>query len=456
MIKNYKKIFFVGIGGIGMSSMAELLYNLGYDISGSDLIESDRTKHLNSIGIKIYIGHKESNIQGMELLVYSSAVKKDNLELVKANKLNIPILRRAEMLGEIIKSKDTSIAISGTHGKTTTSSMLGVILNDAKLKPTVVIGGIVINFKGNSILGTGKSIIVEADEFDKTFLSLKPSMGIINNIELEHVDCYSNIEELKNSFITFINSTSPNKKNALCIDDENINSILKKIKNPYTTYGFSKNAEIQARNERHNGNISKYELWINNKFNCLIKLSVPGNHNILNSLGAITIALEMGVDINIIKESLKSFKGVKRRFEVRFKTENNIIIVNDYAHHPSEIRETIKTAKKSYKNKNIIAVFQPHLFTRTKTFHKEFSKELSLADKIILTDIYPSREKPIEGITAKTISENFNNKIDYYYEPNMYDIPKILKKICKNNDMILLMGAGDIFNITNDIYKEVK
>ena len=212
MIENYNNIYFVGIGGMGMSGMAELLHNLKYNISGSDLANSDRTAHLKSIGININIGHEENNILGAELIVYSSAVKKDNIELTKAKKLNIPILRRAEMLGEIIKSKDTSIAVAGTHGKTTTSSMLGVILNDAKLEPTLVIGGIVINFKGNSILGKGDSIIVEADEFDKTFLSLKPSMGIINNIDFEHVDCYSDIKELKDSFVLFANSISPNKK----------------------------------------------------------------------------------------------------------------------------------------------------------------------------------------------------------------------------------------------------
>jgi len=454
MLGKKKNIHFIGIGGIGMSGMAELLHNLGHIITGSDILESGRTKHLESIGININIGHNEENIGKSNLVVYSSAVKDINCEIQKSKKMNIPVIKRAEMLGELLKVKANSVAVAGTHGKTTTASMLSAILSKSDHKPTLIVGGIVQEFQSNTMLGDGDTIIVEADEYDRTLLSLKPSMSVVTNIDYEHSDCYEDLDSLRDTFLTFINSTSFYGINVLCYDDPNIKSIINNVKRPYLKYGKSLECDIRYENPSFCQSDSSFDLIINNNNYGECNLKVPGEHNILNSLAAIAIARELNISIDTIKEGLYNYKGVKRRFEIKHITTNNITIVDDYAHHPSEISATIDSAKSGWDINNLIVVFQPHLYSRTKEFYKEFSDVLSNVDTVLLTDIYPSREEKIKGVNSELILNRLRCSNSFLIPKN--NIPQKLSEISSDNDMIIVMGAGDIRDITDNIYDEIE
>ena len=457
MFRKTKHIHFIGIGGIGMSGMAELLFRLGYHISGSDKKSSERTNHLKSIGISVFIKHHTKNVINADVVVFSSAIEDDNIEMLSAEKNKIPIIRRAELLGELLKVKKTSIAIAGTHGKTTTSSMLGLILLEAKLKPTLVIGGIVNKFNTNTISGSGDIILVEADEFDRTFLSLQPTLSVINNLDLEHLDCYKNLEDLQSAFIQFANSIPFYGLASLCVDSKNVRSILPNIKRPYITFGTVKEAFIRAEDITHQGLGSSFKLYQNNNLIGNINLNMPGKHNVLNALAAISIALELNINIKTIKKALKNYSGVRRRFELKYETSNGINIVDDYAHHPSEVKATIDAAKSGWNNR-IISIFQPHLFTRTRDFYKEFAKSFSTSDIVIITDIYPARDKPIKGITSNIITDELlkMKHTNVHYIPNPLSLPIFIKKIVQDNDIIVVMGAGNIWRICNNIYQEIK
>ena len=454
MLKKTKNIHFIGIGGIGMSGIAELLYSQGFQISGSDLIESDRTKHLAVLGIQVNIGHSSKNIKDVDIVVYSSAVDMDNIEILTSKNKNIPVIRRAEMLAELLKLKKISIAISGTHGKTTSCSMLSSILVEANLNPTVIIGGIVNNFGSNTILGEGDIILVEADEFDRSFLSLQPSMGIINNLDLEHMDCYKNLNELKEAFVNFANSIHFYGIIGLCIDDANIKDIINQIKRPYKTFGITSEANIRANKIKFKGFHSKFELFHENKFITDITLAVPGKHNIQNSLAAITIALELNIGADAIKNGLEKYNGVKRRLEVKHQLKNGTILIDDYAHHPTEVEATISAIKKSFGNR-VITVFQPHLYSRTVNFYQDFAKALSLSDIAILLDIYPAREKAMDNVTSQLIYDEMLKLgcKDILLNKDISLIPKIIKDMHKEGDIIITMGAGDIYKQNSIIFK---
>ena len=447
-------IHFVGIGGIGMSGMAELLYKLGFKISGSDLNTSDRTESLEKLGLIIKKGHNKSNINNADVVVYSSAINKDNPEIKAAEKKQIPAIRRAEMLAELLKVKPVSIAIAGTHGKTSTSSMMGEILTSAELNPTMVIGGIVNKFQSNAISGNGKIIVVEADEFDRSFLTLKPTMGIITNLDLEHLDCYENLLDLQNAFIKFSNAIPFYGKLAICIDNINTKSIIPNIKRPIVTFGIDKNAEVRALNLDFKNNKSKFILSVNNKEKGEVTINVPGEHNVKNALGAIALALELDIPFKQIQLGLKQYTGVRRRFDIKYTTNNNIMIIDDYAHHPTEVFVTLKAAKDGW-HKRVIAVFQPHLFSRTRDFYKDFAEAFLMADILIITDIYGAREKPINNITAEIIIKEVQKKghKNAIYIPNQNKIPKYLKDTSIANDMIITMGAGNIWRQCNKIYE---
>ena len=453
MLGNQKKIHFIGIGGIGMSGMAELLNNLGHIITGSDLSDSDRIQHLKEIGLDISIGHNINNINNHDLVVFSSAVNLENPEIIESKRKNIPVIKRAEMLGELLKVKPISVAVAGTHGKTTTSSMLNSILTRSDHKPTLIVGGIVQGLLANSILGDGDTIIVEADEYDRTLLSLRASMSIVTNIDFEHSDCYENIESLKETFLSFLNATSFYGINVVCYDDLNVKAIINDIKRPYITYGKSDDCDIRYENPEFSENKTTFDLIIDNYNHGKCELSVPGEHNILNCLAAVGISKELDISIDLIKEGIKSYKGVKRRFEIKYITKNNITIVDDYAHHPSEVDATINTALAGWSLNNLIVVFQPHLYSRTKEFQKEFSEVLSKADIVILTDIYPAREKEIKGVNSNLILDKIVGSKSFLVRKD--DVAKKISRICSNDDMIIVMGAGDIRSITDDIYNEI-
>ena len=452
-------IHFVGIGGIGMSGMAELLYNHGFKISGSDLNKSKITIHLDKIGIKIFYNHKKENISNCNLIVYSSAVNKNNNELQYGLNKCIPIIKRSELLGEIIKIKDISIGVAGTHGKTTTSSILGSILYENKLNPTLIIGGIVNKFNSNNISGDGNIIVVEADEFDRSFLHLNPTYSIINNLDLEHLDCYKNLDDLKTTFSKYANSIPFYGKIAINNDSKHLKSIDNKINRPKITYGIKNKSDVNAKIISFNENTSNFKIKSSvYNANFKVTLNYPGIHNIYNALAATTIALELGIKSNIISKSLNSYSGVQRRFELVYNNKkNNIYVIDDYAHHPIEIEHTINAAKLGWKNR-IISIFEPHLFSRTKEFFKEFSKALSLSDIIIITDIYGAREKKIPGISSMLIKDELDKKKykNIYYIKDKNDIPNEIINLINPNDFIICMGAGKINSILNNLINLIK
>lgn len=456
IFRKTKNIFFVGIGGIGMSGIAELLLNLGFNIFGSDLLENENIKRLKKLGIKIFIGHNTNNLINCDVLVYSSAVPLGNPEIIQAKLMGIPIIKRAEMLGELINVKELSIAVGGTHGKTTTSSMIGTMLSYAKKDPTLVVGGLVQNLNSNSKLGSGDIIVVEADEFDRSFLALKPTIAIVNNIELEHTDCYNSIDDLENAFLQFCQSVPFYGSVIINIDYISTQKIIHKIERPMTTYGRSRDAAYRAKNLRFNEITSTYSVFRAKENLGEIQLHVPGEHNVMNSLGAVALGIELGLSFELIKQGLKSYRGVRRRFDIKG-VVNDVMVVDDYAHHPSEVSATINAAKKGW-DRRLIVVFQPHLFTRTKEFYKEFSDSLKNADTIIITDIYPAREKPIPGVTSQLIFDQISKqrKINLHYERKIENIIEILDDIVKPNDMILTLGAGSIWRFSESYFEHLQ
>ena len=443
--RKINKVYFVGIGGIGMSGIAELLLNLGFQVSGSDMNENDNVERLKSLGVDIKIGHDPANLTDADVLVYSSAVSLENPEIIKARQKGIPVIRRAEMLGELINVKETSIAVGGTHGKTTTSSMIGAVLSHAKMDPTLVVGGLVQNLDTNSKLGSGDIIVVEADEFDRSFLALKPTIGIITNIELEHTDCYEDLEDLQNAFLQFCQSVPFYGEVILCADSPAVQEILPKIERPMTTYGRSRDAAYRAENLRFDENSSTYSVFRTEENLGDIQLNVPGEHNVLNSLAAVVLGLEMGLSFQMIQKGISTYQGVRRRFEIKG-IHNDIMVVDDYAHHPTEVEATLQAAKAGW-DRRIVAVFQPHLFTRTQAFFREFAKTLQIADVVVITDIYPAREQPIPGVTAKLIYVECQRSMgdQCFHIPDLDDLEKILDEIVKPNDLIITMGAGSIW-----------
>jgi len=451
-----KNVYFVGIGGVGMSGLAELLFKWGFSVSGSDLEISENTIRLKNLGIPIAIGHSKENVSNLDLLVHTSATNNDNPELVKARELSIPIIKRAEMLGQIMNMKKSSIGVSGTHGKTTTTSMLSRIFEQAKLDPITIVGGVDRTFKSTVRLGKGDVVISEADEYDHSFLKLKPTNTIVTSIDCDHLDDYGTLKNIKNSFIKYINSIDCNGFSCVCTDDQNIQSIIPNLKRKVITYGINYPADIMAEYIRSERGFTIYDLKINNKIVSQIRLKVPGEHNIYNSLGAICVALEYGISIDNIQTGISNFNGVERRFQV-IEENDKYVLIDDYAHHPVEITATLKAAKINWKNR-VIAVFQPHLFSRTKFFYKEFARSLQIADVVVILGIYPAREKPITGVTGRLIYDELrNNKhSNVYYEENKFNLARLIDKIKLPQDKIITMGAGDVWQTHGELLKILK
>tara|TARA_B100001996_G_scaffold94295_1_gene70514 strand:- start:2561 stop:3949 length:1389 start_codon:yes stop_codon:yes gene_type:complete len=445
MFRHVKKLHFVGIGGIGMSGIAELLINQGFKITGSDINDSKVIQNLKDKGAEIFKGHHTNNITDADVLVYSSAVNEDNPEIIAAHKKNIPIIRRAEMLGELIALKETSIGVAGTHGKTSTSSMAGAMLSKAKLDPTLVVGGLVRNINTNSLLGEGDIIVVEADEFDRSFLSLQPTIGIITNIELEHTDCYEDLDDLQNAFTQFANA-SP-FYGAVIIGNQSpaAAEIIPNIKRPVVTFGLSKESDFYASDIIHNKSETTFTVYHKDKNLGVIHLKVPGEHNVLNALASVALGIEMNIPFHDIAAGLESYRGVRRRFDIKGEA-NGIMVVDDYAHHPTEVRVTLKSAKNGW-NRRIIGVFQPHLYSRTRAFYQEFAIALMETDILVVTDVFPAREEPIEGVNGKMVADfakDSGHKNVFYIE-NLENLEKKLDNICQSNDMIITIGAGNIW-----------
>ncbi|MCL1911299.1 MAG: UDP-N-acetylmuramate--L-alanine ligase [Leptospirales bacterium] len=454
MFRNTKKMHFVGIGGIGMSGIAEILINMGYDVSGSDLHDSEQTRRLASIGAKIFLGHYPSNIQDYNVVVTSSAINTNNPEIIEAGKRSIPIIHRSEMLAELVRLKH-GIGVAGTHGKTTTSSMLAYVLYHGGLNPTAVIGGKVLNFGSNARTGAGSYIVFEADESDGSFLKLYPTIAIVTNIDADHLDHYKYFNNLKEAFLDYINKIPFYGYSVLCAEDVTIRELLPGVKRSFVTYGFNDDAVFRAADVRFEERRMKYRCLYKGSDLGEFNIISPGNHNVLNSLSVIAVALELGLSADKIREGLAEFKGVGRRFE-HVGEAGGALVVDDYGHHPTEIRATLAALK--HFGRRLLVVFQPHRYTRTELLVNEFGKAFGYADKLFLTQIYPAGEQPIEGVSSQTIldsiAKNGGNNAELI--DRFEHIPEIVASAARQGDIIVTLGAGDIYKAAPLILDELR
>ena len=444
------KIHFIGIGGIGTSGVAEILHLLGYKVSGSDIQGSERITYLRTLGVQISIGHDESNVdEKIKVVVYSSAIGQNNPEVIKAQKLQIPLIKRGEMLMELMRFK-YGIAVAGTHGKTTTASILATIMHECHVDITHIIGGIVDNLGGNAKLGKSDFIIVEADESDGSFLLLNPVFSIITNIDNDHLDYYKSEEKIFEAFLQFSNKTPFFGYNAYNIHDKKIQHLITKTHRPYLTYGIEVECDYCARKLKTNNGKVEYQLYIKNQLAAEIKLNLPGRHNVLNSLGAISIVHQIIPDISLIAKAITKFNGVERRFEKLYES-NGLLIIDDYGHHPTEMKETFKTALE-FKKDHLVVLYEPHRFSRTRDCWDDFIKCLKIPDKIFLLPIYSAGESPIQGITSHHLSSKVPNAevLDDFHQ-----VRDMMNQYANTNTLLLTLGAGAIRKNIGPIIKEL-
>jgi UDP-N-acetylmuramate--alanine ligase len=446
-----KRFHFVGIGGIGMSGLAELLVNLGYEVSGSDMHRTDITARLESIGARIFEGHEAKNAANAEVLVYSSAVKPSNPEVSASRERGIAVLPRAQLLAELMELRH-GIAVAGAHGKTTTTSMIAIVLDVAGLDPTAVIGGRVSVFGGNARLGHGKYLVAEADESDRSFLRLRPQLAVMTNIDREHMDAYRDFADLQNAFVDFANRVPPTGAVVMCLDDPRLKALRPSMRARTIAYGFSPDADVSASDVRLEG----FGSTSNVKGLGELRLAVPGRYNVLNALGAVAVGRELGLDWNTIAHALGSFHGVERRFQKRGEV-NGVLVVEDYGHHPTEIAAVIAAARPVTKGRLIVA-FQPHRFTRTQSLMNDFGPGFAGADEVVLTDIYPAGEDPIPGVNVESLAAAVRSAFggEVHVVELLADVPRALGRIARSGDLILLFGAGSIGAIWPAVLDEIR
>ncbi len=454
-------IHFIGIGGIGMSGLAQIMKNMGFNIQGSDLNLNSNTDRLIKKGIKVFIGHNKKNINKATMIVISSAIKSKNSELTASKKKKLPIFKRGEMLANIVTLKK-NIVVAGSHGKTTTTSMISSILERAKLDPTVINGGIINSLKNTARLGRGEWAVIESDESDGSFLNLPVTYSILTNVDKEHLDYYKNFKTLKKNFVKFIDKTPSFGKSLVCLDNQYLKKILKQCKTKnYLTYGFNKNSNYQIINVRKNKSYSQFDLKIKifgkvNEVIKNIKIQLLGDHNITNSAAAVAVTLNLGIQINIIKKSLSRFTGIQRRFTKIFSIEKRDFY-DDYAHHPTEIEAVLKGVREVYPKRRIISIFQPHRYSRIKLLKKEFSKSFKLSDLVVLCPVYSAGEK----ITYNFKQENFaklisnNSNIQVVNIENQQNLKNFFKQNLFDDELVICMGAGSISNWIRNISKEL-
>ncbi len=445
----------VGIGGTGMNGIAEVLINLGYEVSGSDMHENPSTKRLSELGAKIFIGHKANLVQGADVVVISSAVKEDNPEVQEARHQKIPVIPRAEMLAELMRMKN-GIAVAGSHGKTSTTSMIAQVIELSGLDPTVIVGGRLNTIGAHAKLGQGDFIVAEADESDRSFLYLSPFIAVLTNLDEEHLDQYETIDEIKKTFINFANKVPFYCPIILCLDDPNLQSLIPVLERKIITFGFSAQADIFARDEDFKEFSSKSTLYYKGEKLGILKLNVPGTHNIYNAMAAVAVGLDLNIPIHTILKALENFSGIGRRFELK-KQINDVMIIEDYAHHPTEIHATLEAAKRGWKRR-IVGIFQPHRYSRMAMLMKEFATSFNQVDVLITTEIYAAGEPPIQGISGKTLFEEiqkFGHKC-VQFEPKLEKIPALVRKLVLPEDMIIIMGAGSIYKTIPDIIHKLE
>jgi UDP-N-acetylmuramate--alanine ligase len=443
-------IHFVGIGGIGMSGIAEVLLNLGYHISGSDIKETEVTRRLQTLGCEIFYGHCKENVKEADVVVVSSAIRQSNPEVEVAEQRLIPVIPRAEMLAELMRMK-VGIAIAGTHGKTTTTSLIATVLAAGGLDPTVVIGGRLNSIGSNARLGQGEFLVAEADESDGSFLKLMPTVAVVTNIDREHLDYYSGIEEIKEAFLSFINKIPFFGLAVLCLDHPNIQNLIPRLKKRFTTYGLMTQADFQAKEIVFEGLSTAFDVLHQRQEVGRLRIQMPGLHNVYNALATVAIAFELDIPFHIVQETLCDFSGIQRRFQIKGE-KKGILIVDDYGHHPVEIIATLKAARTGWERR-IVAVFQPHRYTRTKALFHDFLTAFYDADILILTDIYPAGEDRIEGVEAKALFEGlreYGHK-DVTYLADKKEIIEHLLRIIAPGDLVITLGAGDIWQVSEEL-----
>jgi len=447
--KTYRKlkhIHMIGIGGTGMNGIAEVLLNLGYKVTGSDIQANDATRRLSRLKAKISIGHKADNVTGADVVVISSAIRENNVEVMEARRRQIPVIPRAEMLAELMRMK-YGIAVAGAHGKTTTTSMIATILDRAGFDPTIIVGGRLNTLGANAKLGEGDFFVAEADESDRSFLYLSPFIAVLTNIDDEHLDHYHTVDEIKTTFVNFANKVPFYCPVVLCLDDPNLQSIIPQIERRLITYGFSTQSDIFARDLHFDKSTSLATVFYKGRDLGRLKLNVPGKHSILNAMASLGVGIDLDISPALIFEALESFSGTGRRFEVKKETRG-MMIVEDYAHHPTEIKATLDAAKRGWPRR-VVAVFQPHRYTRLARLMNEFSTSFNQADVVIITEIYPAGEDPIPGVTGQALFnavKQFGHK-DAHFETDMKKIPALLKKICRPGDIVMFLGAGNITKV---------
>ena len=443
LTQHVKNIHLIGIGGSGMSGIAEILVNLGFNVTGSDLRSTPVTKRLESIGAKVFTGHTRENVASCDAVVYSSAVKSDNPEVVAARERKIPVIGRPEMLAELMRMK-YGICIAGTHGKTSTTSMVGTVLTKGNIDPTIIVGGRVTGFGGGAKIGQSHYLVLEADEYDRTFLKLTPVVAVVTNIDLEHLDCYQDMDDISAAFLEFANKVPFYGSVILCIDDHGVQNIIPDITRRMITYGVSRQAEIRAENLRFHEMTSTFDVFEKETMLGTVTLEVPGVYNVRNALATIAVGREMGVKFETIKSALADYRTVERRFEVKGK-ECDVLVVDDFAHHPSEIIASLDGVHGGF-DRRIVAVFQPHLYSRTRDFCDDFGRAFINSDVLVVTDVYPSREEPIDGVTGKLVSDAAQaaGHRNVTYAEDRSSLIEVMKDIVREGDMVITYGAGDV------------
>jgi UDP-N-acetylmuramate--alanine ligase len=452
--RKIQHIHFVGIGGIGMSGIAEVLLNLGYHISGSDVKETEVTRRLQALGCEIFYGHRKENVREADVVVISSAIRQGNPEVEVAEQRLIPVIPRAEMLAELMRMK-IGIAIAGTHGKTTTTSLIATVLAAGGLDPTVVIGGRLNSIGSNARLGQGDFLVAEADESDGSFLKLMPTIAVVTNIDPEHLDYYHGIEEIKETFLSFLNKIPFYGLAVLCLDHPNIQSLIPRLKKRFTTYGLTTQADFQAKEIVFEGLSATFDALHHQKEIGRMKLQMPGLHNVYNALATLATAFELDIPFEVVQETLQDFSGIQRRFQIKG-DKQGILIVDDYGHHPVEIMATLRAARTGW-GRRIVAVFQPHRYTRTQALFQDFMTAFNDANVLILTDIYPAGEDRIEGVEAKALYEgirDYGHK-DVTYIADKKEIVNHLLRIITPGDVVITMGAGDIWQVSEELVKQL-
>ncbi len=455
-----KHIHFVGVGGAGMSGIAEVFVNLGYQVSGSDLINNQVTQRLAGLGIKVYAGHTSQQIAGADVVVISTAVRPDNPEVIAAKNKNIPVVPRALMLAELLRLR-SGIAIAGTHGKTTTTSLIASILAAADMDPTFVIGGKLEAAGCHAKLGSGEFIVVEADESDASFLYLQPVLTVVTNIDADHMETYGHdFNLLKQTFVEFIQHLPFYGMAVVCLDDANVREVMPAITKPITTYGLSEDAQVRAINIQHDNHQMRFTAVVGvngSARNLEITLNLPGLHNIQNALAAIAVANEIGVPDTAIVKALAEFKGVERRFqqygEINFSAQKSFALVDDYGHHPAEMEATIKAARGAFPGRRLLVAFQPHRYTRTRDVFEDFTRVLSQVDVLLLTEVYPAGEEPIVAADSKSLARSIRvqGKVEPIYIEEVDDLPPAILNVVQDGDVVLVMGAGSVAKVAPHI-----